>query len=155
MGKFRDNQREFGGRDRGSSRFGGGDRGGSRFGGRGGGDRGFGGRDRDSGRGERRPMEMHNVICNKCGKRCEVPFKPTGSKPVFCSECFRQNEGSGNGGFNSRSFGAGAGGQGGMSSEQFKMINEKLDKILRVLRDLEIDNGEEEEEFEEEPEEAE
>jgi CxxC-x17-CxxC domain-containing protein len=31
---------------------------------------------------------MFNAICSDCGKECEVPFKPNGSKPVFCRECF-------------------------------------------------------------------
>jgi len=41
--------------------------------------------DRDSGR----PLMMHKAICSECGKECELPFKPTGDKPVFCSNCFR------------------------------------------------------------------
>jgi len=32
---------------------------------------------------------MHKAVCSECGKDCEVPFKPTGDKPVFCSDCFR------------------------------------------------------------------
>ena len=45
------------------------------------------------GRGPRRdfnrgPREMHKAICSECGKECEVPFKPTEGKPVFCKECF-------------------------------------------------------------------
>ena len=36
--------------------------------------------------------EMFTVTCAKCGERCEVPFKPRGDKPVFCSDCFRKNE---------------------------------------------------------------
>jgi len=31
---------------------------------------------------------MHKAICSECGKKCEVPFKPTGDKPVLCSNCF-------------------------------------------------------------------
>ncbi len=38
--------------------------------------------------GFRRPREMHKAICSECGKECEVPFKPTEGKPVFCRECF-------------------------------------------------------------------
>jgi CxxC-x17-CxxC domain-containing protein len=38
-----------------------------------------------------RPQIMHQAICSNCGKECEVPFKPTGSKPVFCRECFQNN----------------------------------------------------------------
>ena len=46
-------------------------------------------------RGDRGPVEMHKAICDNCGKECEVPFRPTQGKPVFCSNCFRnQKEGS-------------------------------------------------------------
>ncbi|MDD2444767.1 MAG: hypothetical protein PHX15_01795 [Candidatus Nanoarchaeia archaeon] len=33
---------------------------------------------------------MHKAICSKCGKECEVPFKPTEGRDVLCSDCFRQ-----------------------------------------------------------------
>jgi CxxC-x17-CxxC domain-containing protein len=64
--------------------------GGSRFGGgaprHGGGDRGgrpsFGGRDD-------RSVSLHRVNCDECDKSCEVPFKPTHGKPVFCDDCFK------------------------------------------------------------------
>lgn len=37
--------------------------------------------------------EMHKVICDECGKNCEVPFRPSSDKPVFCSFCFgKQND---------------------------------------------------------------
>lgn len=50
-----------------------------------GGGRGFGG-----GRPARNdgPREMFKTVCSSCGKECEVPFKPTNGKPVYCSECF-------------------------------------------------------------------
>jgi len=51
------------------------------------GKRQFGNRDRE------RP-QMHEAICSDCGKRCEVPFKPTGDKPVYCSQCFSSHRGS-------------------------------------------------------------
>ncbi|MDO8524812.1 MAG: hypothetical protein Q7R99_04275 [bacterium] len=41
-----------------------------------------------------RSVEMHKAICDKCGKECEVPFRPTGGKPVFCSNCFDRNNNS-------------------------------------------------------------
>jgi len=31
------------------------------------------------------------VICADCGKECEVPFKPSGDRPVYCSECFSKH----------------------------------------------------------------
>lgn len=36
---------------------------------------------------------MFRTTCSNCGKECEVPFKPNGSKPVFCSDCFEKNGG--------------------------------------------------------------
>lgn len=39
--------------------------------------------------------DMHKATCANCGKICEVPFKPTGSKPVYCRDCFRDQEGGG------------------------------------------------------------
>ncbi len=38
---------------------------------------------RDSG-----PHQMHKAICSECGKECEVPFKPTEGRPVYCRDCF-------------------------------------------------------------------
>jgi CxxC-x17-CxxC domain-containing protein len=34
------------------------------------------------------PREMHKATCSQCGKECEVPFKPTEGKPVYCKECY-------------------------------------------------------------------
>jgi len=89
--------------------------GGRRFGG----SRSFGGR-------ERRPFEMHDVICDECGKECQVPFKPTEGKPVLCSECFEKSG-------NQRSRG-GRNSSPGISQEQLDKINAKLDKIMAALK---------------------
>lgn len=32
--------------------------------------------------------QMFKAVCSNCGNECEVPFKPTGEKPVYCSDCF-------------------------------------------------------------------
>ncbi len=72
------------GDERGSGGQGGG-RGG--FGGGRGGGGGFGGggfRPRNDG-----PRESHKATCSDCGKECEVAFKPTDGKPVYCKDCFR------------------------------------------------------------------
>jgi len=37
---------------------------------------------------ERRPREMHKAKCADCGNECDVPFKPTEGKPVYCQDCF-------------------------------------------------------------------
>ncbi|HLD42565.1 MAG TPA: CxxC-x17-CxxC domain-containing protein [Candidatus Nanoarchaeia archaeon] len=31
---------------------------------------------------------MHKATCSECGNECEVPFKPTQGKPVYCRTCF-------------------------------------------------------------------
>ncbi len=37
------------------------------------------------------PREMHKATCADCGKECEVPFKPTEGRPVYCRECFQKH----------------------------------------------------------------
>jgi len=128
MGDFRSNDRGRGfGGDRGRSRggFGGG--------------RGFGGRD---GGFERRRPEMHTVTCDKCKKECEVPFRPTEGKPVYCSDCFKTEGGESRGRGNS-------GSSSGISAEQFNQLNTKLDKILAFLKTVEIEDDSDEEDLEE------
>ncbi|MCK9368624.1 hypothetical protein M0R04_01465 [Candidatus Dojkabacteria bacterium] len=44
---------------------------------------------RSSNRGMDRP-EMTDAVCADCGKSCRVPFRPTGGKPVYCSDCFEK-----------------------------------------------------------------
>ena len=120
MGYF---NRDGGGQSspRGRSNFGRDDRGG-RGGGfsRGGGDR-----------------QMHKTTCSNCGKDCEVPFRPTSGKPVYCSECFEKMgdrrsdrperpERSDRPSFNHTS-------NSNPSNEQFEAINAKLDKLLKLL----------------------
>lgn len=52
---------------------------------------GFGGRGRGSNRGGfgGGRAEMHKATCTECGSECEVPFRPTGDRPVLCSACFK------------------------------------------------------------------
>ena len=55
----------------------------------GGGNRGgFGGGNRGGGGGFRREREMHDATCAECNKKCQVPFKPSGDKPVLCKDCY-------------------------------------------------------------------
>ncbi|MFA6022623.1 MAG: CxxC-x17-CxxC domain-containing protein [Candidatus Pacearchaeota archaeon] len=148
MGSFKSNSRsrEFSGgrsspRSEGFNRGFRGERSEGRSGGRPGGRSGF--RSRDSGSFERR-SEMHKVTCDKCGKQCEVPFRPTGNKPVFCSDCFRKDGGS------SSNFSSRDNSSSGISQEQFKEINTKLDKVLKILEAIEFEEDESEDEEESE-----
>jgi len=40
-----------------------------------------------------RGSEMHQATCSECGKSCEVPFRPSGDKPVYCQTCFASKRG--------------------------------------------------------------
>ena len=37
---------------------------------------------------DRAPREMFSATCANCGKEALVPFRPSGAKPVYCSDCF-------------------------------------------------------------------
>jgi len=90
---------------------------------------------KDSGRFDRRPSirkdfrprfsedrSMHKVTCDSCGESCEVPFKPTKGKPIYCDACFKKNK---NSGPENRT---------NQSSRELAQINEKLDRILEALK---------------------
>jgi CxxC-x17-CxxC domain-containing protein len=49
---------------------------------------GGGGGGYSSGYSERQPREMFEAVCANCGKTASVPFRPSGAKPVYCSDCF-------------------------------------------------------------------
>jgi len=109
------NRPSFGGRDRGSDRGRGRDR------------------DRDRGRGRDRRSErpeMHPVTCDKCGKDCEVPFRPTQGKPIFCDDCFKDK---------SREAGSRSEMGKPINNEKFDQINKKLDKILNILEEKPVE----------------
>jgi len=55
-------------------------------GGGGGGSRGFGG-----------PRQMFPATCASCGQQTEVPFKPSGNRPVYCRDCFQAQRAAGGG----------------------------------------------------------
>jgi len=124
MGNFRRDSSDRGGRDRGGS-------GGRFFGGRGG---GFG-RSNDG------PREMFKTVCSNCGKECEVPFKPTSGKPVYCSDCFEKMGGRNtDSGRNDRTERTERSERPERreaprenNSGQFNDLNAKLDKIIALL----------------------
>ncbi len=110
-------------------------------GGRGGGFR------RDNFRGgDRGDRQMFDAICSNCGKACQVPFRPTGEKPVYCSDCFEKMGGRDSAGTRpERSGGFGRGNrferderpQPQRVDTQFKVqldtLNAKLDRIVDLL----------------------
>lgn len=51
----------------------------------------FGGKDGFGNHGDGKKAFMHDAVCAKCGKDCQVPFKPSGDRPIFCSNCFEKS----------------------------------------------------------------
>jgi len=43
--------------------------------------------------GSRGPRQMYTATCAGCGNEAQVPFQPSGDKPVYCSDCFQQRGG--------------------------------------------------------------
>lgn len=39
--------------------------------------------------------QLYSVKCADCGKQTQVPFKPTGDRPVYCRECYMKKRGGG------------------------------------------------------------
>jgi CxxC-x17-CxxC domain-containing protein len=35
--------------------------------------------------------ELHKVKCSECGRDTEVPFKPSGDRPVYCRDCYQKH----------------------------------------------------------------
>jgi CxxC-x17-CxxC domain-containing protein len=78
---------------------------------------------RDSAKSNFQETRGYSAICSKCGSRCEVPFRPAGGKPIYCSNCFKKGDSTR--GKNTEQF-----------KEQLDRLNTKLDTILRLLTSI-------------------
>lgn len=86
-------------------------------------DRGRRDRDRGGQRFRHEDKRMFSAICDNCGAKCEVPFRPTGDKPIYCSDCFESSD------------------RGGPKTSkgdadlkaQLEELNNKVNQILRLL----------------------
>ena len=80
--------------------------------------------------GDRGGKGMYSAICDDCGNKCLVPFKPSSDKPIYCSSCFEKrgnsHDGESKGSGNSR------------QSEQLDIIIEKLEKIILALEPKDV-----------------
>lgn len=65
---------------------------------------GGGGGHRSGGMGGSKPM--FDAVCAECGRQTQVPFQPSGGRPVLCRDCFNASKGGGGG------YGGGGGGRG-------------------------------------------
>lgn len=131
--------------------------GGRSFGGSsGGGGRKFGGSS-DGYRGDGQKPQMHAAVCSECDRDCQVPFRPSGGNPVFCSNCFKKQDGSQSGAprksfggdRGGRSFGGDSHGGNGITQAQFDVLSMKLDKVLSLLKNAPAFGEDDDFEFEE------
>lgn len=96
---------------------------------------------------------LHRATCTECGDECQVPFKPDGTKPVLCRNCFKTDSnpeprrfgGERSGGssfrekrpYEKRPYSGGSDRFESKGSDQykdqFKIVNAKLDSILKAL----------------------
>jgi len=132
-------------RQGGTNRFGGGHRG------HGGGFKGRGGSFGSNGggfRGDRGPVVMTKAVCDQCHKPCEVPFRPTAGKPVYCNACFGGKKEGGNN-FSKKSFssdyktpprtdfGADVNKVSGSEiKKQIEVLNVKIDRLAKLIEDM-------------------
>lgn len=84
---------------------------------------------------------MFSATCATCGNACEVPFKPNGTRPIYCRECFNKNGGDARNDRNEgRSFKRGPDreprdGNGALNDIKtaLSMMNIKLDKLVAAM----------------------
>lgn len=103
---------------------------------------------RNFGGGDSRRPSLHDAVCDECGKDCQVPFRPSGDKPIYCSECFEKKggresnrpnwRGSRNRNFDDRDRGSSS--QNNISDrstsqliEKIEILNTKLETIINLL----------------------
>jgi len=105
-----------------------------RFGGHGG---GFNRRGGFGGGRDRGPVTMHQATCDQCGKSCEVPFKPTGDKPVYCSICFEGKKETGYNRGTQKSYDAVkpdiSKGSNDELKKQLEILNVKMDRLINAV----------------------
>lgn len=95
---------------------------------------------------------MFKAVCNECHKDCEVPFRPSSDKPIYCDSCFKNKRGNES---PRREFGDRRGRgdkrdfsnrpnfqrpQGGQSQDEIKKqlseLNNKLDRLISSIEKL-------------------
>ena len=101
----------------------------------------------------KKKKESFRTVCGNCHAPCEVPFKPRGSKPVLCNNCFKPSRDGGPSSssrfdYNDRPRDSRPSSDrfsrshsqpqdsGSANSKQMDAINKKLDLILSILNDL-------------------
>ncbi len=45
---------------------------------------------RNNGQNGRSQRKMYDAVCSNCGAETQVPFRPSGNRPVYCNDCFKK-----------------------------------------------------------------
>jgi CxxC-x17-CxxC domain-containing protein len=77
--------------------------------------------------------QLFKTVCSNCGKDCEVPFRPTNGKPVYCSDCFEKMGNSRSTDSGRNDFGRNERPAFDQTRAQLDAINVKLERIIRML----------------------
>lgn len=75
---------------------------------------------------------LHDATCDSCHQPCQVPFRPTGVRPVYCRNCFKKDGDSPKRFGDKRSFSGRSEGSGDME-QRLKSIEKKIDLILEAI----------------------
>jgi len=46
------------------------------------------GSDAPAGKTDQHGRQLFDVDCSSCGNKAQVPFKPSGDRPVYCRDCY-------------------------------------------------------------------
>lgn len=86
-------------------------------------------------------FQKFDAVCSNCGKKCQVPFRPDGEKPVYCKDCFGvpRDAMKGRKMFIAPSASAAPSIVGGKSiadlTRQIAAMNTKIDTMLKILQE--------------------
>lgn len=100
---------------------------------------------RSFGRGRSDDRQMYEAVCSSCGDTCQIPFRPSPGRDVFCSRCFEKNEGGESRSGEHKSFDKPRFSRDDNRhstpnySAQFEALNAKMDKILSLLAPTVVD----------------
>ncbi|PJA47461.1 hypothetical protein CO172_01390 [Candidatus Uhrbacteria bacterium CG_4_9_14_3_um_filter_36_7] len=94
------------------------------------------------GGGDRPRPRLFQAVCDQCESPCQVPFRPSGQKPVLCSNCFEKQDNRHSGGSNfeqsrhfkntSHEYSSPSKNQDEMI-KQLKTLNTKMDQLLEIM----------------------
>lgn len=91
------------------------------------------------------PARMFTAVCAECHKECEVPFRPDGRKPVYCSDCFGSRREAGPTDYGRREFSQapsprpqqqGSDGANFELKSQIDRLSSKLDKVIELMQKI-------------------